>query len=163
MCGEEIKELLGICDHWDCFDVKTEKFCYQCGKGMKCDAVHVSFGYGSKFDGMELDFCSDVCHIKWVRLGGKKKQNDVHYARYSDTEEIHFFVPCLELQSTVPKYGCDGELYYSNNVKEVTCKTCLARIRKRKSSVNDCGEAIWKSWRKYQKSRGLGECGEALK
>ena len=168
VCGEEIGELPDICNHWDCFVDKDKKFCAQCKKEMGCDAVHASFGYGSGFDEHEMDWCSDLCFRKWVcsnisKTGYVKPLPVcVHYARYSDIKRI-FFVPCLEIQSTVPKYGCDGVLYYSNHLPDVTCEICLDKIRKRKSAVNACSEDAWVSWRKYQKARGLGECGEELK
>lgn len=49
-------------------EIKTIKkmTCDNCEKEMHYDTVELTFGYLSKFDFNNLDFCSDKCLKRWV-------------------------------------------------------------------------------------------------
>lgn len=48
--------------------------CDNCGKKMEYDTIEVSFGYPSKCDMHNYDFCSDKCLKAWVNKNINEKE-----------------------------------------------------------------------------------------
>lgn len=56
-------------------------FCDNCGKEdySKCFPVTLACGYGSIFDDMQFDFCSDECCVKFIEAKLKEVKKNGSY------------------------------------------------------------------------------------